>query len=431
MNILCVDFGTSSLRAAVSNDDLRHVLSLDINSSIDSHSFPSVIYINRDGTQVYFGEKALSVGLRESPGLLFETSPKSWLFEKDYDRLTDRISTACDVSRRDLILGLVALAGHRALAALKLSGITGSKNIEVRVSHPIWGNGYAAKIDRFYQSLKKVIRFNAGAELRDQMPLEEFKNWVSIRCAPIEKKACVPSQDVKEPIAAALELIREPRPNQRRTALIVDVGAGTTDIACVGALQPSSFAPWVKRKLYLYANPISVYSAGDEVDQAIIDLINTKASNEVDRLEIARFKNDIRRRKRELFMEGRCNISGGRTGIELAELESSPRIDRMKQTLTNAVIEILDRSSFDRLPSHFAPMEIDVVMAGGGAKIGFLRQAVRAGVNLRLPNFYINFLDSGAITGSSGFDHSRLAVALGGTTPADEWPGERVRGPFR
>ena len=80
---LCIDFGTSSIRAALFESARSRPQALELGeafrSSIDRASIPSAIFIDSSGEAVVFGEDALKQGLRGDRSLLFEMSPKRWM----------------------------------------------------------------------------------------------------------------------------------------------------------------------------------------------------------------------------------------------------------------------------------------------------------------------------------------------------------------
>jgi len=126
--ILCVDFGTSSTRAAILEDSRQRPRPLElgeaVRSSIDRASIPSAVFVSADCSEILFGEQALSKGLRGEKSSLFETSPKRWmtadsptilddeLFEgtgEPVPNVTDKVDTGDLVDMRDVVATAVAL----------------------------------------------------------------------------------------------------------------------------------------------------------------------------------------------------------------------------------------------------------------------------------------------------------------------------------
>src|SRR5688500_6246037 len=102
MVTLCIDFGTSSLRAAIRKQGEILPLAIAPASPIDNASIPSAIYIPSSADDICFGIEALTRGLASSDGRLLELSPKSWLSPAGVDHLDNTAVRGLPFTRRDL-----------------------------------------------------------------------------------------------------------------------------------------------------------------------------------------------------------------------------------------------------------------------------------------------------------------------------------------
>src|SRR5687767_13149588 len=124
--VLCIDLGTSSIRAAAHLQGYTEPLALELGeafrSSIDRASIPSAVFVSSNASTVYFGEQALVRGLSGAKATLFTTSPKSWMTTGSAEELDDEVIPGTGVTRRHLLAGLMAQAFSAARKALPKSG---------------------------------------------------------------------------------------------------------------------------------------------------------------------------------------------------------------------------------------------------------------------------------------------------------------------
>src|ERR1035437_1818913 len=118
--VLCIDFGTSSIRA-VRRMPNGKVKPLDIGrvagSRLDDASIRSEIHIDEHGRYVRFGERAITARLASPNFLLYEPSPKLWL--KDPRSLEERAVPELALTRENLLAGLFANALHACISAME------------------------------------------------------------------------------------------------------------------------------------------------------------------------------------------------------------------------------------------------------------------------------------------------------------------------
>jgi hypothetical protein len=430
MHTVCVDFGTSSIRAGLLQKGSITPRSLAIapTSQIDNASIPSAIFISKDGRKLLFGERALEAGLASNPHLIFEISPKSWLSPASLANLSQPASNDLPFTRRQLISGLLAFAVDRCSRELESKYSIDPKACTFRISHPVWEKDYRRLAMDVYESLRRTACFDSKVRVREEMSAKSFSEWCdSINQVPLLPEAGI---DVEEPVAVALTIISDPIDNARTMALIIDVGAGTIDLGLFLSTMPDEFS-WVKPKLIPIASPRSLYGAGDEIDKTLISFFERQFSAKDDSA-IAALRNDIRRSKERLFDSGSLVIGNRKVSVD--EFVKTERLRKMALDLKAAINGMLSEAAErleTQLSSSLHPIRhIDVVFAGGGANLNFLREVVNKLIKLGNKKFIT--VQSSPKT-PIGFEveatMARMAVALGGTTPSAMWPDTQMKEP--
>lgn len=428
--IICIDFGTSSLRAAISDSFGANVKTLNIGEFLglagSDYEIISNIYVSKNAESVYFGDEAYSKS-KKSPfdALILESSPKKWitLYEENF---WSPIVPKNKLNRWHLLIGLVS----QSLQAIKLGlniNTTELKKYEIRISHPVWGESWKEK----RALLEKILYY--AIEISDIIDLKMSASELvtAIECCEYSPDLIPHSDiDIVEPVAAAVELFQEDT-NARQVCAVIDIGAGTTDLGLFLSLTPDSRLnsesnPY-KRKFKSLAKSVSLNFAGDYIDFAILQLFKEKAkvfSND----QIKLFEIQIRDRKLEIFSRvGSTNFMG--IDITYQELSQSKYISTLKNEISNAFSNMLLNSEevlikLANLRSHYI-REINLVFAGGGQGIQFIREAIPNIITLE-SGLNIPIVIAEANNQSSNLrltiDSARLAVCRGGTTCADDWP---------
>ena len=197
--------------------------------------------------------------------------------------------------------------------------------------------------------------------------------------------------------------------------LVVDMGGGTTDIAGF------ENDPAHQTMTEIVGARQSCGLAGDEVDQILLNMLAAKASARTPSDQSAAWrilKLAARPLKEELFSSGRCTIQVGRKKVELRRDALLAHPDM--RDLARALSDVIAASVRAVASAGGANQKLTVLLAGGGANLSFMSEAVRAasakagerdvaverfGANWHLP---------------SGFDATierafpQLAISLGG-----------------
>lgn len=404
---LCLDFGTSSIRAVYRDaKNNRHVLPIGLvtgSKSIDEASIRSEIHIDAQGKNVRFGEQAVIARSKLAPTKYYESSPKLWLLQPD--ELDWPAFSGLKVTKRELLAGLIAYGIYGALEALTAIKIAKPNQLgDIRIAHPVWNDSVAIRTN---QELLK-IGFAASEMAKEG-------DWGNVSISILRSyfkdpytESLNPKTDVVEPIAAALELLSR-TVNVRKICAVVDVGAGTTDIGLFYSVVTEKHDD----RLIPISATRSVYEAGNEIDRVLFSLLEEKSRSK-DELSLYDVQSRIRFIKEFLFTNGFVQELGVR--INLEDFEKHPDIRLMSQEIRACFVQVVEADSnkflhFDREPT------IEIVMAGGGGTVQFIRNALVKPVSIGAKSIQITIAESVATDQLTyGASHERLAVALGGAS---------------
>lgn len=427
MHILCVDFGTSSIRAALRKErsNLPHPLAIAPTSQIDNASIPSAICIPSGGDEVLFGMDALEKGLASRKAVLLELSPKSWLSPDNIESVDLPAVEGLPFTRRQLVAGLLSIAFKATQRAAASFADEGDRFV-FRISHPVWEPKNAEKLLQVYESLRQAALPEHSRGIKSTMGVSEFERW-SERVS-LDDIAPSDGIDVKEPVAATLELFPEVEPNSRTAVLVIDIGAGTIDLGLFSSVVPDRVTR-VRPKLIAMTSPRSLFGAGDVIDQELLSMVSERLGAS-DPRQLAAFANGIRRSKEQIFDEGRLVFRS--VEVSALELAQRARLREMAHRLEETVKEMLDAAgkAFDaQLTATSHRLEkLEVIFAGGGANLEFLKRVIPRVVSMAGAKLTV---DKHAAETPAGFaveaSLARMAVALGGTTRESAWPETEMK----
>ena len=409
---LCIDFGTSSIRA-VRRLPSGKLKTLDIGrvtkSRLDDASIRSEIHVDEQRRYIRYGERAVVARKDIGTPSLYESSPKLWL--KEPDRLGDAAAPGLGVTREQLLAGLLAYA-IRAAAEADEIGESTLKSVDIRIAHPVW----PAQV--------KTAANAALARICAQARQMAFaREWGTVTVTSLLEHVHVPATprpivvDVVEPVAAAAELLPSAE-NLVRMCAVIDVGAGTTDIGLFLSLVPDG-ASQVRSKLYRTGQPVSVFKAGNVVDSIVLKLLEARAKKP-SATALADVRARIRGIKETLFQDGLIQELG--CDVHLKDLQAHPEAKAMAAEIRAELLKLMQDNAaaiatwLDK-PVH-SVSRLDVVMAGGGGSIDFVLKAIDVPIPVGWRTLQVKLSIPGERAGINTFGASRgrMAVALGGAS---------------
>ncbi len=438
--ILCLDFGTSSLRAALlDHKGIQSVLpiGLSVRSALDDASIRSDVLLSSDGSKIYLAEEAIkSRGTQQY--ILYDASPKLWL--KNPEDLSELIYPGSKLTREMLLTALVSYALSACINAAKFSH-EAFKKLDIRMSHPIWDKSVATKVNSLYENILSTA-IKLAPEIKNGVISSEIFASKYLEFADKKQKYNATRIEVLEPIAAALTLFPS-QDNIPRICTVIDIGAGTTDIGIFKVLYPDESSD-KKRSLIPIGKAVSLFSAGNAVDEILLDHIISESTKEnqtkelktrirqiKERLfpdstkkpkedQIKELKTRIRQIKERLFSVGMVTELG--VNLMLTDFIKNPKLKNMYEQIKATIQNCLsDPDNYDTLEPFFRIRNInqlDIVMGGGGGSLTFITTPLRSEQFKFGNNFLsVNILEANTELGIPLFNASmeRLAVALGGS----------------
>jgi hypothetical protein len=419
--VLCIDFGTSSIRATVRKQptDIRVLQIGEITNSrsIDGASIRSDICIKNKNV-IQFGERAYETASKTGERRFYVASPKLWLGEPG--DLIRPVIPGLPITRRDLIAGLLAYALFAAEATGHVQLSSEPADIDLRIAHPVWPEGIQNQsMHELYQIGYLALEMATAGDWGETSP-EILKSWTTPGDTAFQRHS--PAVDTLEPVAAAVELLPTTF-NSRRVCVVVDVGAGTTDLGVFQALTPFERSSQ-NAKLIPTGPTVSVFSAGNDIDATVLRLLKKHNPEKYTKNRVD-LESRIRSLKETLFKQGHLETYG--ISLSLEELERSTEMVSMANLIRTELERCLDHARLKlevwHSPRHYpADRYIGLVMAGGGAELAFLRNKLSGPVEIRGCRYELRIIAPNPPPNLAmhGAGYARLAVALGGVSPIYE-----------
>ena len=367
---LFLDFGTAYCKAATCRSGEPPV-ALAIGDAVqqgrgDRHMIRTALFVSQSG-RAYFGEAAVdtAAGERRQP----------------YDAIKDVLTNAAHPGELDEILpdnptGLPLTKRHAVTlflaffvqAALQAHGV--AEKVRPSIAMPVF-----EKHKQQWASDELARRLADACVLARHFRGEMFRSIDLREAVRVLGEAKRPQlvmdpATVAEPIAAVAGHLLHFTPEGRAAPglmMVVDVGAGTTDIAMFAKGQVEG----VVTVRHVEGSKTSLPWAGKAIDRAVIDhLVDMSGGG-------SRLRADLRREgngqpiKEEIFERGTVTRYGASSSLEeFSKSRAMSRVVRHIQHGFDGVLRKVDRSFFrDRV--------VAVRFSGGGYKLPFLEGFIR------------------------------------------------------
>lgn len=424
--IVSVDFGTAFSKAAAVPDGLspsearRQVRALALGAVAGAPSpmlAPSVVFLDRG--EVALGplaqERAASAGAKREPlqsfKLLLGAADLAAVAASRPNRLIDPDSAF--VYRELIVLFLAYLLGL-VDEAFDQNRPAAAAQAQLRYTRPGWYTHRTAADHAFirdlFASARGVLGVLGGGFWRRPLSYETARLALKADPAPVFIDG-----GLFEATAVAVGFLPDPLPKTERL-LVVDIGAGTTDIGAYVAApgEPLQEVAAARRVLTV---------AGDAVDRAVMDVILAKAplSRKPD-LQAAFWRSllsSVRTHKETLFDLGRMAIrcDGKLLVVTQREVENGPLFKGLVTDVTAAFVASLNTAIAAARQSE-AP-GLSLALAGGGSALPFAREMIRR-AKAQGPRFALTPLPScpewaydPVFHGALAPNYAKVAIALG------------------
>ncbi|TAJ70435.1 MAG: hypothetical protein EPO51_18065 [Phenylobacterium sp.] len=384
--IACLDFGTAFSKAGLG--DLKKAdgfieLALGKLAGETEEIYPVSSSLFFENGRVLFGPQAVTRSLLTNRPRL--DSIKRYISEMvqqvDYTVIPPEINiTPYAFSLRDGVLLFLAYLTDLLGQALEAEGA--SRYTPRRYTLPGLEAKQAqrgAEVDGLMKALlaqAQVLADTFQGRWSEGVPVAEA--WAALRTVEQLKElpSGIISDGLPEALAAAQSAID--KTTNRTLMLVVDVGAGTSDVGAF-VVQPGRDGPVVAP----VAGTMKVLrKAGDRIDEALIDLILTKAGavpgSQTHTIYLNELRLKVRQIKRELLTvtpEGTLVLlsDDGSVDVTQAELEQNTKVTAFVRDLKKTMADSLAQLSEEALRSLNGRCR--VVLTGGGSRLGALRDA--------------------------------------------------------
>ncbi len=429
--VACVDFGTAFSKAAVaprgawSRFDPAQVRPLAL-AGVEQGGNPflldSAVFVEE--AEIVFGAGAL-VRAQEPRNAKRQAlrSFKTILSAPDLERaLTTRATGSIDPSRnfhqRDLVVLYLAYLMHAVQTAIGAdSMLAGAGDIGWRYAAPAWRDDRAAAhrvVERLFGEALEV-RAQLGARLgAGIVSLTDARN--ALAAASASHAAGLWRMDMVYEATAAAACSAIALAERASHVIVVDVGAGTTDIAALAGAGDLAEAR------------VTLTQAGDFIDRVLLNLAleaSPQLKTEAQQTELwSAMATAVRDIKENLFAEGRASFRhGGRViTITRRDLERDIAFKKFEKNLKHAYVHALkalrERARRDK------QKQILAVAVGGGAPAPFIQKLIRTpapggGVRVTARPSVPEWAHAPAFAGNLAPVFPQLAVAIGGALAPD------------
>lgn len=439
--LLCLDFGTAMSKAfatIIEDDEVVDELPLKLGKRAKQeggliYPVPSSLWIADDG-HIFLGQKAIALSLQDPSGKhqRFDSLKKELTMglteiTPDKIQLPPEINpTSVKFSKGDAIT--LYLAYLTDLVGSELEEVYGQSRYALRrFALPSWPDDRRAWGEKMLSKMlaKAQIIADTLHERWDQgVPIWEAKAIME----KVDELENLPEHLIKEgisePLAAGSSRLKREE-SARGLVMVVDVGAGTSDMALFLVAEDP------ERNIF-NAFPIlncstSLSMAGDTLDGAILNIVREKERLDNGHPDFSHLMAALRMRvrilKEDIFRDGSCTYilnNGSRGSISLDEFLGRAEVIKFKERLAETfqeVFEQADPSFFERFQDSW----LTVVLTGGGATLPMVKELAIGQINARngsmnraqaalVPEDYENDPELSVV-------YPQLAVAIGGASP--------------
>lgn len=437
--LMCIDFGTSFSKAFAVHDKISGLELIDLpmgQGDSGKERFFAAADILIDKGSIFFGLDASSrIGsnnmdrIIQSPKQLFTMSEDATTLR--YETLNIKQDPQQIFSVRDVIV--LYLSYLNFLSESELAKSASTLNVSRRFTHPAWKSDFRDANKREMSRMMAeaiVLSRNLSDLLVKGLPTEMAAS--ALRQARSLEDDQLPLQlvagSVREATAAGAGALLATDVGKRQGYLIVDVGAGTTDIAGFVAVHRNDTGE--VKIIEIEEAAIAIRWAGNLLDQYLSNYIIGKSGFSLGSAEAQALENKLRKERRnikeQLFTENFVMIDLSNdtdyVEVELDDFLATEEVKRFTAKLHATVAQSIDAMGM------FAN-KLMLVATGGGASLPMVEGL--ASVPLETEQHGAVKLTLKAVMSEALVDeypeleevYPQLAVAIGGALP--ELPEER------
>lgn len=431
---LCLDFGTAMSKASLvqggldDDDEEIHVLELGIpgdQREVSDTMLISSLYIDNSGL-IWFGKKALDLSLVEGVDgdRMRIDNMKRFLSEDAMQTIASNIynPTQTELNVGDLLLAYLMFMTWAANSDAAKYGVP--RNIARRFAMPCFSAEQSRKVEGILRTLlgeAQILADTFGDALHNGLRVEDFAEAMR-QLRSVSRQYDFVTETLTEPLGVANAILSNDS-NTRRLTLIVDVGAGTSDVSLYRLHVDSDNG--IRQALEAKGAARGIPLAGNHLDRALTELILRKANVGLDTPRIVNIRSNlalnIRDYKESLFNNETLTVrllNGQVVDIEIGEFYELAAVQSFRRELKQCLIDTLE--SVD--PSWVGVASRDglaVILTGGGSKLKMVQELATGQIEVKGKT--INLLWTPAFPSwlareypALEDDFPRIAVSLGG-----------------
>ena len=452
--VLCLDFGTAKSKAfaatATDDDDDEEEPEFeplplgDDDGDLDGSKYEvsSCVWIDDDG-RLFVGSEAVKRGMsyggepttrRPLDSLKQEISqvdPEDGAAELDR-KLPRDVDPTSTLTHTDAIM--IYLAYFTDLAATAVARRVGTRYVRRRFTVPCWQSTqrrWAAELLGISLLRAQVLADTFRGRWREGIPVQQVVSAVRAVAAhdgELTRLAATESNDRRdwirgtfEALAAASACVWRDR-FARDLMLVVDVGAGTTDLSLFWVVQGGDF----HRAFPIVDGNAGIRQAGDTLDRLLVEALLRKAGLGVDetgeRVRRGLRRRGVRQMKERLFLVGSLTetlVNDAEVTLSGDEFVESDGVRKFADGIADKIQRLLEGVD-ESWAAAAAEKGITLVLTGGGCDLPMITalkdrpwrlggRAVPFRVARRVPRSVEDRFDAAFIQ-----VYPRLAVAMGG-----------------
>ncbi len=456
--LICLDFGTSFSKAfgCESDDTDKTPKLIDISFGTDPEGRtrflqPSELFIH--GEDIYFGAAARNkFELVDAIQDTLIDNPKQYMtLGTDVANLHQKLlrkeqDPTGKFSQRDMLV--LYLAHLNLMADTSLKEGENCRNVQRRYTHPAWkkemekANGLAmARIMAEALALSRLFPddFFDKCDLDRALKLATAARNASDEALPFEML----KESVREATAAGAGALMATDEGQRQAYVILDIGAGTTDVAGCVCIHNSRTGELSVAEITSAAGALA--QAGNSIDNALLKHILDSSSLAQGTSEYSHSSQSLRRSirtfKEALFNEGFLVVTlvtGETVEIERDAFLKLPMLVKFFKSITDVVANAAFKIADDRNSVFLVP-------TGGGAGLPIVEQLVGKPLSQDSRTLVLKLREAMPAELKALYPdlipvYPQLSVAIGGALPAlprqlgsiQEWqkdPGKKTLSP--
>lgn len=432
---ICLDFGTAMSKATLVINDAEdedieeiHVLELGIPTDqreVSDTMLISSLYIDNEGL-IWFGKNAVDRSLVEGAKgeRMRVDNVKRYLSEGAMQTVVPDIynPSGKKLTGGDLLLAYLMFMTWAANVDASKHGI--QRNVQRRFAMPCFSNPQGREVERELRRLlgeAQILADTFSYSLHEGLPVDKFTQAMNqLRAAP--RKFEFVTDALTEPLGVANALISKDS-DMRRIVLIVDVGAGTSDVGLYRLHVNSESG--IRQALEAKGAARGIPLAGNHLDRVLAELIISKAGITPENTRNVSIRSNlalnIRDYKENLFNNETLTVrllDSQVVDIDIHEFYDLDAVKLFQTELRQCLVETL-QSVDDSWLGAASNEGLAVILTGGGARLSMV-QALTSG-QLEVRGKTIQLMRSTAFPEwlkveypALEEDFSRVAVSLGG-----------------